>query len=450
MPLRNVATTFTIEQQRLEINALAGDVNNIATGVTNVGTAATANALAAGATGADLTLSGTLTVNGTQTILNTATLEVEDKNIVIAKGSTTDAAASGGGITLKGADDKTISYNQTGDQWEFNKTLSSNSDGTTARDLKLVSGSTWGIRSNPTTGTNSYGFEIYKGGAGTDIKLKIDSDGNAWFNNNVNIPGHLEISASTCLIDLMETGSTNHRIRNGNGNFHIQALSADKSATTNQLVIDGGTGETALYHTGNKKLATTSTGVTVTGSIISNGITQYALPTMGGGGQLGWDDGTKSFRLYANSSTGSNAKVQFHFNQSGTAGITFDQDSSATFGGNVSDSKGNVRSVPTSPLSGTHAGGYVMLASDVGKCVAMSGDVTLQSAGQGGPFGGGDVITILNASASAITLNEGSGLTLYDCGTGNTGNRALGPRGMATVIYMYGGNTAYISGAQLT
>ena len=121
MPLRNVATTFTIEQQRLEINALAGDVNNIATGVTNVGTAATANALAAGATGEDLTLSGTLTVNGTQTILNTATLEVEDKNIVIAKGSTTDAAASGGGITLKGANDKTITYNQTGDKWESNK-----------------------------------------------------------------------------------------------------------------------------------------------------------------------------------------------------------------------------------------------------------------------------------------------------------------------------------------
>ena len=121
MPLRNVATTFTIEQQRLEINALAGDVNNIATGATNVGSATTASALAAGATGEDLTLNGTLTVNGTQTILNTATLEVEDKNIVIAKGSTTDAAASGGGITLKGADDKTISYNQTGDKWESNK-----------------------------------------------------------------------------------------------------------------------------------------------------------------------------------------------------------------------------------------------------------------------------------------------------------------------------------------
>ena len=80
----------------------------------------------------------------------------------------------------------------------------------------------------------------------------------------------------------------------------------------------------------------------------------------------------------------------------------------------------------------------------------MSGDVTLQSASSGGPFGGGDVITILNASGSAITINEGSNLDLYNSGTGNTGNCSLGARGMATVIYMYGGNTAYISGAQLT
>jgi hypothetical protein len=118
MVLRNVSTSFTIEQQRVEINELAGDVNNIATGATSVGTA---SGLAAGATGADLTLSGTLTVNGTQTILNTATLEVEDKNIVIAKGSTTDAAANTGGITLKGADDKTITYSSTGDKWVSNK-----------------------------------------------------------------------------------------------------------------------------------------------------------------------------------------------------------------------------------------------------------------------------------------------------------------------------------------
>tara|TARA_A100000164_G_scaffold381110_1_gene431267 strand:- start:1516 stop:2646 length:1131 start_codon:yes stop_codon:yes gene_type:complete len=122
MPLRNVATTFTIEQQRLEINNLAGDVNNIATGATTVGTATTATALAAGATGADLTLSGTLTVNGTQTILNTETLQVEDKEIVIGNvSSPTNATANGGGWKLKGADNKTITYSQTGDKWVSNK-----------------------------------------------------------------------------------------------------------------------------------------------------------------------------------------------------------------------------------------------------------------------------------------------------------------------------------------
>ena len=114
------------------------------------------------------------------------------------------------------------------------------------------------------------------------------------------------------------------------------------------------------------------------------------------------------------------------------------------------DEKGDVRNVPNSPLSGSHSGGYVLVEADSGKCVMMGGDLTFQSASGGGPFGGGDVISVINASGSAITLNQGSGLTLYNTGDGTTGNRTLGARGMATVIYMYGGNVAYISGAQLT
>ena len=467
MPLRNVATTFTIEQQRLEINSLAADVNNIAIGVTSVGTAATANALAAGATGADLTLSGTLTVNGSQTILNTATLEVEDKNIVIAKGSTTDAAASGGGITLKGADDKTISYNQTGDQWEFNKTLSSNSDGTTARELKLVSGSTWGIRSNPTTGTNSYGFEIYKGGAGTDIKLGFDSNGNATLAGDISLSegkktifgsdsgngaymkhqsGHLEFKNETGWIYWDTVADI--RIRTGASYGTALTVHSDQSCTF---------GGKIRFDTDNY--------------IECNNIADTMEFTLGG--VLVGEFGTNSLKLLdtfrLKLGTGNDLQL-YHDNNSSLNLITaannqelkisdlktsfYDYTGVTKYAeirsDGVFDSKGNLRTVPTSPLSGTHAGGYVMLASDVGKCVAMSGDVTLQSASSGGPFGGGDVITILNASGSAITINEGSNLDLYNSGTGNTGNCSLGARGMATVIYMYGGNTAYISGAQLT
>ena len=80
----------------------------------------------------------------------------------------------------------------------------------------------------------------------------------------------------------------------------------------------------------------------------------------------------------------------------------------------------------------------------------MSGGITLPAASGGGPFGGGSTITIINGSGSAITLTQGSGLTLYFTSDGTSGNRTLGARGMATVYYIYGGNSAYISGSGLT
>ena len=70
--------------------------------------------------GEDLYVTGNLTVQGTTTTLNTNTLDVEDKNITIAKGAVNSAAADQGGITLEGAN-ATILYASTGDSWNFNK-----------------------------------------------------------------------------------------------------------------------------------------------------------------------------------------------------------------------------------------------------------------------------------------------------------------------------------------
>jgi hypothetical protein len=67
-----------------------------------------------------LTIEGNLIVNGTETIINSTTLTVDDKNIVIAQGAPDAATANGGGITLEGAN-ATITYNASDDQWEFNK-----------------------------------------------------------------------------------------------------------------------------------------------------------------------------------------------------------------------------------------------------------------------------------------------------------------------------------------
>jgi len=63
---------------------------------------------------------GNLTVNGTQTILNTATLSVDDLNITVADGAADAAAANGAGLTVDGAN-ATWNYSSGDDAWASNK-----------------------------------------------------------------------------------------------------------------------------------------------------------------------------------------------------------------------------------------------------------------------------------------------------------------------------------------
>jgi len=74
-----------------------------------------------GTVGGDLIVTGNLTVNGETTTISTANLVVEDKNIILADGSSTDAAANGGGLTLKGATDKTLTWVATTERWTSNQ-----------------------------------------------------------------------------------------------------------------------------------------------------------------------------------------------------------------------------------------------------------------------------------------------------------------------------------------
>ena len=72
----------------------------------------------------DLTVGGDLTVNGTVTSVNSTTVTIDDKNIELgATASPTDAGADGGGITLKGTTDKTITWVDATDCWTFNQAI---------------------------------------------------------------------------------------------------------------------------------------------------------------------------------------------------------------------------------------------------------------------------------------------------------------------------------------
>ena len=99
------------------VTGLTGTANEIA--VSNSGVGAVTLSLPANVTiSNNLTVSGDLIVNGNTTTLNTATIVVEDKNIVLANvESPTDTTADGAGFTIKGATDKTLNWVDATDAW---------------------------------------------------------------------------------------------------------------------------------------------------------------------------------------------------------------------------------------------------------------------------------------------------------------------------------------------
>ena len=69
-------------------------------------------------------IKGDLQVDGTETIVNSTTITVDDKNIVLGSGAVNDAAADGGGITLESGDgDKTINWIDSTDSWTFSENV---------------------------------------------------------------------------------------------------------------------------------------------------------------------------------------------------------------------------------------------------------------------------------------------------------------------------------------
>lgn len=457
MPLRNVATTFTIEQQRLEINNLAGDVNNIATGATTVGTATTATALAAGATGADLTLSGTLTVNGTQTILNTETLQVEDKEIVIGNvSSPTDATAHGGGWKLKGANNKTITYNQTGDKWESNKNFEAPNlayttvDQTFSGNLTIQKGS-------------ADNADLMIGATGTgEARIYLDASNGDFSGGDY---GYFkQTDGGTLKIGNMNAGGILFNVGEGAGGAGT-ALTITNGGDV-KIGLDSVTTRTDSAHFGFNITGKSGTGA---GSIFFNDTADNCDANIAADNGVlmitaDYSDNTASsaikFRVDGSSEklligvdkvmTSVDFKPDAHHTRDiGTASNAFKDIYSQTITVSTAyDSKGNVRSVPANEPGNTN---YTLASSDAGKYVDSQGTgntITVPA----NTFSQGDVITILRATSGDVTIAQGSGLTMYHSADGantTTGNRVLAQRGMVTMIFV-GPNYCYISGTGLS
>jgi hypothetical protein len=70
------------------------------------------------------TIKGNLIINGDFTTMNTATLDVEDLNITVAKGSSSSQTSNNAGLTVDiGGSNPTFQYKHTGTKWQMNRSL---------------------------------------------------------------------------------------------------------------------------------------------------------------------------------------------------------------------------------------------------------------------------------------------------------------------------------------
>jgi hypothetical protein len=125
-----------------------------------------------------------------------------------------------------------------------------------------------------------------------------------------------------------------------------------------------------------------------------------------------------------------------------TNNLVLDSSANVTGGGTISDSKGEVRTVPIN----SQTSAYVTVAADAGKFISITtGGVTV-NASTG--FTAGQSVSIYNNSGSSQTITA-TGVTLRQVGTANTGNRTLAQYGLCTILCV-ASNTYVITGGGVT
>jgi len=126
----------------------------------------------------NLVITGNLTVNGTTTTVSSTTLDVADKNLELGKVSTpTDTTADGGGLTLKGATDKTFNWVNSTDSWTSSENVELAASKTFIIDGANVLGKTGlgtTVVTSSLTAVGTIGTGVW---AGTDVAISHGGTG---------------------------------------------------------------------------------------------------------------------------------------------------------------------------------------------------------------------------------------------------------------------------------
>jgi hypothetical protein len=282
-------------------------------------------------------------------------------------------------------------------------------------------------------------FPLFVTAATGDLAPKTGS--NFTFNSStgkVVIGGDLQVQGTTTTVDstTMSVADKNIEIAKGAANdaaadgAGITVDSGDGDKTWNWVDATDAWTSSEHIHLGDNKKLFLGTGQDF--FAVHDGTDTY-LRNTGGSLYIEAKSGENAFLAVPDGST------KLYYNGVEKIGTT---NVGVTVTGTVTDTKGDVRSIP----SNAQGGAYVGVAADAGKAIYIStGGVTINNS----VFSAGDAVTIINNSGSDQTITQGSGVTIHNTADAATGNRTLAGRGMAT-IWFASASVAYISGAGLS
>jgi len=350
------------------------------------------------------------------------------------------------------------------------------------------------IRVGESSGGGVMQFHTKTGGGTLTQALQLDTSQNATFTGDVYLKDGKKLILGDDSDINIKHQSTHFEINNTSGNTFFQAhgqfsLRCSNSGSTETYLFASPGGAVELFHDNSKKFQTASHGINFydlsdTDILLqcntSSGVAGYIYG--GGDNELGFKDSQQHWtvkgikdgavELYHNNSKSfyttdygavmqgyegvagifelhadegdDNADKWRFVAESGAAqlsignystgswvnSLTITGSNNATFGGTVSDSKGDLRSIPTK----LEANAYTLVAADAGKCVSCDNGCTVPN----NVFAAGDIVTIINSATSDKTITQGSGLTMRNVGDdGNYGNVTVKKYAMSTIIFTH-------------
>ena len=231
-----------------------------------------------------------------------------------------------------------------------------------------------------------------------------------------NSAGNLTIAATSYIVEVKGGGSTDGQIQlNCRDNSHGQKVIAQphSEGITNEMLLPKGANSTLVSEVGT---------ATITNKTLDSVVSVSAAGAVNVGTTLAVLGDTDVTNLSANGT--------LDVSGNGSVGGSFTVNTTITSGSSVSDSKGDLRTVPKAAI---YANDYTLSASNAGQYVVLNSSgvsLTIPSS----TFGEGDVITVISTDGATASIS--SNITSFiAAGVSATATMTLEANGVANILF---------------